>query len=576
MSIRYPRHREVVQRIMAVTTAAVALLSTILLPGASTVVAAAGSAASAPARPNILFILADDLGYSDVGAFGGEIPTPNIDALARQGRIYTNMYATPLCAITRAEFISGTDHHRVGLGTMLPPDERQKGAPGYEGYLTDRALSIAEVLRDGGYHTYMAGKWHLGMEAGQSPKARGFESSYALLPGFGDHYVASPGRYLGAEAHMYVYRQDDRIVEPPADFYSTDFYTDRLIADIDRNRGDGKPFFVYAAYTSPHWPLQAPPSFVARQQGRYDAGYDVIRKRRLARQRQLGIVPADLQPAERVPATFAYTDQHMQIDPAIDSRHWSALTAAERRIEARRMEIYAAMIGNLDWNIGRLVQHLRDIGEYDRTLIVFMSDNGAAANGWVPRAAALIDNRFENLGQRDSYVTYTPRWAEVSNAPLRLWKMTTAEGGVAVPLIVHLPGQTSALPLSRAILTVKDLAPTFAEIAGIAHPGTPYRGREVFPWTGSSALALFRGQADATHADTSVFADESNYEYYVRQGRWKAVWMPPPEGTGGLQLYDIGADRGETRDLAATQPQVVQRMQQLYADYVRRVGVVQK
>lgn len=553
------------RRIATIMAMAMALLIAVLLPRASS--------GAAPSRPNILLIVADDLGYSDLGAYGSEIPTPNIDALARQGRIYTNMYTTPLCAITRANLISGTDHHLVGLGTMLTPDEKQKGAPGYEGYLTDRALSIAELLRDSGYHTYMAGKWHLGMEADQSPKARGFESSYALLPGFGDHYVASAGIYQGIEKGMYVYRENDAIVEPPADFYSTDFYTDRLIADMDRNRRDGKPFFAFAAYTSPHWPLQAPESFIKRQQGRYDAGYEVIHERRLARQRELGIIPAGMQPAKPVATNFK---EQTTITPKIGFQHWKDLSPEERRIEARRMELYAAMIENLDWNVGRLVAHLKEIGAYENTLIIFMSDNGAAPSAWVPRAASLMDNRFENLGHRDSYVTYTPRWAEVSNAPLKLWKQTMSEGGISVPLIVHLPGQTQALPLSRAVLTVKDLAPTFAAVAGIANPGSSYRGREVFPWTGNSAWAHFRNQARTVHPDSTVYADESNYDYYVRQGRWKAVLMPDAHGTDALQLYDLEQDRGEMHDLATQRPKILERMKKLYADYVRRVGVVQK
>lgn len=296
----------------------------VLSPGASSPAAAA----SAAGRPNILLIVADDLGYSDLGAFGSEIATPNIDALARQGRIYTSMYATPLCAITRANLVSGTDHHLVGLGTMLTPDEHQKDAPGYEGYLTDRALSFVEVLRDGGYHTYMAGKWHLGHADDQSPGARGFESSYVLLPGYGDHYVASPGRYVGAEAGLYLYRENDHLVEPPPGFYSTDFYTDRLIADIDRNRDDGRPFFAFAAYTSPHWPLQAPQSFIDAQKGRYDEGYDVIRARRLVRQRELGIITRREQAAQPVPDAGQWAQWKPRTLPYVDLREWKDLSAA--------------------------------------------------------------------------------------------------------------------------------------------------------------------------------------------------------------------------------------------------------
>lgn len=522
-------------------------------------------------RPNILIIMADDLGYSDLGAFGGEISTPNIDALARQGRIYTNMYATPLCAITRAEVISGTDHHLVGLGTMGRPTDKQKGAVGYEGYLTDGALSIAEVLRDGGYHTYMAGKWHLGLQDDEAPITRGFESSYALLPGFDDHYPASVPTPAGKAAKKLDYRENETLVEPPADFYSTDFFTDRLISYIDAGHADGKPFFAYAAYTSPHWPLQAPVEFIERQRGRYDEGYDIIRQRRLKRQQELGIIPSDMQPATPLPES--HENPKYTTAPKADFKTWESLSAEERAVEARRMEIYAAMVENLDWNVGRLIQHLQDIGRYDNTLIVFMSDNGAASYGVILRDTADIDNSFANLGRRGSYVTYTPRWAEVSNTPLSLWKQTPAEGGIAVPLIVRMPGQRQAKPLSRATVTVKDLAPTFAEFAGIAAPGSRYRGRDVFPWSGTSLKALFEGTVVRAHPEDAIFADEVDFEYYLRQGEWKALWMKPPYGSDALKLYNLRTDRGETTDLAAENPDVVETMTRLYEKYVQHVGV---
>jgi len=546
----------------------------------STPLSAAGQSPRADAvrRPNILFILADDLGYSDLGAFGSEIRTPNIDGLAKQGRIYTNMYATPLCAITRAELLSGTDHHLVGLGTMLPPTGKQVGAPGYEGHLTDRALSIAEVLRDSGYHTYMAGKWHLGAQAEHSPRARGFESSFALLPGGGDHFLVDAAKLSATEKTTLLYRDNDELVQPPRNFYSTDFFTDRLIADIDRNRADGKPFFAYAAYTAPHWPLQAPDEFIQRQRGRYDAGYEVIRQRRLERLKQLGIMPAQMRPAIPVSSGLhASADTRMKVlpnDPGLKT--WRELDAPTKQKEARRMEIYAAMVENLDWNVGRLLDHLKARNEFDNTLIVFMSDNGAASNGATTRAAANMNNSFDNLGKRDSYVTFSPRWAEVSNAPLSLWKQTPAEGGIAVPLIVHMPGQKDARPLSRAVVAVKDLAPTFAQIAGVENPGARYQGRDVSPWTGTSLLALLDGQVPQVHADDTVFADESDFEYYIRQGDWKAVWLKPPHGSGALKLYDIRNDRGETVDRAAQQPVIAKKMADLYEQYVQRVGVAKQ
>ncbi|HEY0713238.1 MAG TPA: sulfatase-like hydrolase/transferase, partial [Polyangia bacterium] len=251
--------------------------------------------ALAASRPNILLILADDLGYSDLGAFGGEIKTPNLDALARAGRLLTDHHTAATCSPTRSMLFSGTDHHLAGLGTMaevIRPE--QVGKPGYEGYLNDRSVSIAELLRDAGYHTYLSGKWHLGVGEERSPKVRGFEASFSLSGGAGSHFAPVPGKSVPAD--NVEYREEGKPATLPADYFSTDFFTDKLIAYIERNRADGKPFFAYAAYTAPHWPLQAPPAYLDRYAGRYDAGYDAIRDQRLARQKQLGIIPADFQP----------------------------------------------------------------------------------------------------------------------------------------------------------------------------------------------------------------------------------------------------------------------------------------
>jgi arylsulfatase A-like enzyme len=245
--------------------------------------------AAVASRPNILLLVADDLGYSDIGAFGGEIHTPNLDALAAEGLVLTAHHAAASCSPTRAMLFSGTDHHLAGLGTMAERlDSGQLGKPGYEGYLNDSSLSIAELLRDSGYHTYMAGKWHLGLDDAHTPKSRGFESSFALLQGAASHFAPVPGKPVPAD--MGQYREDGVFTTIPDTFYSSNFYTDKLIAYVQRNVDDQKPFFAYAAFTAPHWPLQAPPDYIDRYKGKYDEGYEVIQQRRLAKQKELGII----------------------------------------------------------------------------------------------------------------------------------------------------------------------------------------------------------------------------------------------------------------------------------------------
>jgi arylsulfatase A-like enzyme len=509
-------------------------------------------------RPNILLIVADDLGYSDIAAFGGEISTPNLDKLAATGRVLTDHHSGFTCAPTRSMLISGTDHHLVGLGRMGAGAGEQAGKPGYEGVLNERALSIAELLRDGGYHTYISGKWHLGSGDTQSPLQRGYESSYVLLGGVSTHFaeLSTPP----TQPQERAYREDGAYVTPPTDFYSTDFYTDKLISYIDAHRGDGKPFYAFAAYTSPHWPMQAPAAFLDRYKGKYDAGYGAIRAARFAKQKQLGIVPQDAVANPLLPVTEELPG-------------WDELSADQKAYEARRMEIYAAMVENLDWNIGRLIQHLKDVGEYDNTFIWFQSDNGAEGSKVDREAAA---NTLENLGKAGSYIGVGARWAEVSATPFRLWKAYAAEGGHSVPAIAHLPKQAEALARFDGLTHLTDLAPTFLELAGVADPGSSYKGRSVHPITGKSLLPVLDGRATRVRTDQDVLADEQNTHRYVIRGRWKLLWLGPPYGLtpSAWQLYDLQTDRAEINDLSLQHPDIVTALTSEWQSYVQRAGVV--
>lgn len=534
------------------------LLATLLAMGSSLAMAAGVDSA----QPNILLIVADDLGYSDLGSYGGDISTPTLDQLAKDGVQFTNMYAAPTCSITRSMLMSGTDNHLAGLGTMAEALQPfQRGKPGYEGYLNQRAHSIADLLKHGGYSTLMVGKWHLGLEADQGPDQRGFEQSFTLLEGGASHF--KPSSFEPTKIEQVHYRENGKAVEVPEDFYSSDFYTDKLISYLKNSKKDGKPFFAYAAFTSPHWPLQAPGAYVDKYKGRFDQGYDSVRLARIDRMKSLGLMAKDAQPAKPLP-----------VNPKLPG--WEQLSPEQQRVEARKMEIYAAMVDNLDHNIGRLVDYLRQSGQYDNTLIVFMSDNGAAGENHARFSplGARTDNSYANLGQKGSQIDYGLRWAEVSAAPFHLFKGTTAEGGISVPAIVHLPKALRRQGVERGVARVDDLAPTFLELAGIALP-TPV---DKHPITGKSMLPMLAGKG-SPHGNDSLAGELFGNAYY-RKGNLKLLGMRPQAGFGDnaqplqWQLFDVAQDRGETTDLAAAQPETVQRLKAAWLKYAEQVGVV--
>jgi arylsulfatase len=520
------------------------------------------AASADSAQPNILLILADDLGYSDLGSYGGEISTPNLDQLARDGLQFTNLYAAPTCSITRSMLMSGTDNHLAGLGTMAEALQPfQRGKPGYEGYLNQRSYSIAELLKQGGYSTLMVGKWHLGLETDQGPDQRGFEQSFTLLEGGASHF--KPSSVDPAKIEQVHYRENGKAVELPQDFYSSDFYTDKLISYLQNSKKDGKPFFAYAAFTSPHWPLQAPKAYLDKYKGRFDQGYDSVRLARIERMKSLGLMANDAQPAKP-----------LAVNPKLPG--WAQLSPEQQRTEARKMEIYAAMVDNLDHNIGRVIDYLRASGQYDNTLIVFMSDNGAAGENHAQfyPPGAHTDNSYANLGQKGSQIDYGLRWAEVSAAPFHLFKGTTAEGGISVPAIVQMPEKLRRQGVERGIARVDDLAPTFLELAGISLPNDAAKN----PITGKSMLPMLAGQG-SPHSNDSLAGELFGNAYY-REGHLKLLGMRSQAGLGDnaqplqWQLFDVANDRGETSDLAASQPETVDRLKQAWMKYAERVGVV--
>jgi arylsulfatase len=517
-------------------------------------------------RPNFLVIVADDLGFSDIGAFGGEIDTPHLDGLAYAGLRFTDFHTASACSPTRSMLLTGTDHHIAGIGTMLEVAPQFRGAPGYEGYLNERVVTVTELLRDAGYLTLMSGKWHLGMSRETSPWARGFKRSFALLPGAANHYGAAP--LIKTPNARPIYIEDSAFAENlPENFYSSDYFTDKLI-DYLRQRTNDFPFFAYLPFSAPHWPLQAPEDLIAKYRGRYDAGPEALRQERLRRMQSLGLCPPDI---------IAH--------PVIaETKEWDDLAPEERKISARSMEVYAAMVDRMDWNIGRVVGYLRETGELDDTVIVFLSDNGA--EGAIVEAFPLIgpliaafvrtycDNSLDNIGRSNSFVWYGPRWAQAATAPSRLYKTFTTEGGIRVVAFMTYPGFRRQQQISSCFTTVMDLAPTFLELAGIQHPGTSYEGHEVAKIRGRSMATYLRGDAATVHPTDQSTGWELFGHRGIRQGDWKAVFILPPQGPGRWQLYNLANDLGETNDLAAVNPDKLSELLRLWEAYVEQTGVL--
>jgi len=527
---------------------------------------ALGVHANAAERPNFLVILADDMGYSDVGAFGGEIATPNIDQLAKNGLRFTDFHTASTCSPTRSMLMSGTDNHIAGIANMselLTPDQR--GKPGYEGYINDRVVTVAELLRDAGYRTIISGKWHLGVEPAQDPARRGFEQSFALLQAGHNHFGKPnlPPPEMGGVS----YTENGKRVELPKNFYSSDFFTDKLLEFLHSNeQAAGKdkkqPFFAYLPFSAPHWPLQAPAEIIAKYKGRYDGGWDVLRRERLERQRRLGVLPANAEMS--APSTMA---------------DWNKLSPEEKQRQSRAMEIYAAMVDRMDWNIGRVLDHLRATGQLDNTVIVFFSDNGAEG-GNASHELRMILGRglkpdpLEKMGSVDSLVSYGPNWAQAGTAPRRLYKAVTSEGGLVTPAIIRYPGfARQGGTVDAHFVTVMDLVPTFLELAGVQHPDT-YQGRAVAPLRGKSLVPFLNKGAERVHDDSEATGWELFGQRALRRGSWKVTWISQPNGSGHWELYDLGKDPGERHDLTAQHPDIARDLIDRWDAYAREMGII--
>ena len=479
----------------------------------------------AKTRPNILLIMPDDMGYTDLGAFGSEIRTPNLDALALGGVRFTNFHAGPACESSRAMLLTGTYNRIVGV----VDDSRNPGS------LNAKALTLPRLLQDAGYHTVMAGKWHIGRGEEQSAAAHGFESSFALMKGATGHFAdLGPAENPPFAA---VYRENGKLVALPKDFYSTRFYADKIIEYLKANEGDGAPFFAWYTPTVPHWPLQVPEAYLDRYAGAYDSGYENLIEGRIQRADKMGVLPDGFN-----------LKNYPRSGPL-----WSELSEQERRLQSRRMELYAAMMENFDYHVGRILDYLKESDQFKNTRIVFISDNGGdvARRDHLPWVRQNMDNSLENLGRKNSFVAIGG-WGDATTAPFKRNKMTAFEGGIRVSAFAFHPSFANKGGTSDEFLTIMDVMPTFLDLASVVHPGHAYKGREVAAMRGGSfSRLLLAGDGAPIHSGDEAIGWSS---FALIKGGWKLVRLR----SRGAQweLYHLAKDPSETTDLSRTHPKV--------------------
>jgi arylsulfatase len=504
-----------------------------------------------------MLLVFDDVGFADMEPFGGDIETPVVDSLAKSGVKVTDFHTAATCSPSRSMLLTGLDNHMTGFGnmaeTMLP---EQKDRPGYEGYLTNKVATVAELLRDNGYHTYMTGKWHLGSGGGQDPHSRGFEETFVVLQGMARHYDDGPP-FHGAKA---VYTRNGAVVPGANGKYDVENDTTQMLHFIAAHKADGKPFMGYLALRAAHDPLQAPAEWIAKFKGRYDAGYEVLRAKRVARMKEMGLIPQNAETAR----------WEKEVKP------WTELSADEKLRQSRAMEIYAAMIANADFQIGRLLRYLREIGEYENTVFIFLSDNGTNSETidfygqeWIN---AHYDNSLNNLGNANSFVMTGPGWAQASSGPFRLYKGFVTEGGVRMPLIISGPGVKRVGEAKGVFIHETDITPTILDLVGVRHPAT-YQGHPIAPMQGTSLLPFLEGKTDFVHPPTEAVGWELWQRGAIRMGDWKMLYVEPPYGSKDWALYNLATDPAEMHDVAQAEPAQMKKMLTAWEQYVKNNGV---
>ncbi|MGI9258432.1 MAG: sulfatase-like hydrolase/transferase [Gammaproteobacteria bacterium] len=521
---------------------------------AATTTPDAEAATSTDDRPNILLIVADDLGFTDLGSFGSEIPTPNLDRLALEGVRLTNLHAARACQQTRAMLMSGR-----GVSSVM--ESQPNRADGQrDNRLTTRVAALPELMQDAGYATFMSGKWDLGLTGDYRPATRGFDRSFAQLEASSSHF-AEP---FWSEPSWY---EEDGVPiayeDLPEDFYTTQTYTDKMLRFLAEHES-GQPWFAFMPYTAPHWPLMLPDDWLDRHAGRYDEGYDVLREARSSRAAELGVIPEGASMSRFRPTAM----------------RWDEVAEDQQQRYTRAQELYAGMVEYLDMSIGRVIDYLEQTGQLNNTVIMFTSDHGASpaeygvnagpapANAAPPAAlAAVRDNRLENFGRTGSFVDHGTGFGEAATAPLKFYKGFLAEGGLRAAAFIRYPDAVAEPRIDDTFLTFMDILPTFLEIAGSEHPGAgEYRGRDILPIVGESFWPYLTGAASTVHDDSDVSGWSAGSTGAIIRGDYKAINHGPPGAGMGMgakrpwSLYDIAADPGETNDLSEEMPELVSEL----------------
>jgi arylsulfatase/uncharacterized sulfatase len=519
------------------------------------------------AQPNIVLILADDLGFSDTTPYGGEIDTPNIAALAAEGLRFTNYHTAASCAPTRGMLLTGVDSHRNGVPNIVEaiPASQQQHA-NYRGRLGDNVVTIATLLKDAGYHTYMTGKWHLGHETPDMlPSRRGFERTIVMADTGADNWEKKPYLPIYEKANWFG---DGKEIDLPDDFYSSKFFIDKTIEFIESNRADGRPFFSYIPFQAVHIPVQAPQEFTDKYLGKYDEGWTSLRRRRLERAVEVGAVLEGTRLA-----TVAGTQE------------WDALDDEEKRHASKSMAVYAGMVDAMDYHIGRLLTHIIDVGEYENTVFIFTSDNGAEGSDessisgpdFMKKLSLWnmgYNTDYDTLGLRGSFVTIGRSFASAASSPLAYYKFFSHDGGMRVPLIIAGDIVARRGGSTNAFSYVTDLAPTILDIAGVERPAGEYAAKAVEPMVGSSLLELARGGAAWVHSDDEAIGYELAGNAALFKGDYKIVKDRGPIGDDRWHLYDIVGDPGESEDLREHMPERFAEMMADYETYVHENNVL--
>lgn len=540
------------------------------------------------ARPNILLIVGDDIGFGDLGISGSVTQTPNLDTLAKQGTFFTNFHVSPVCSVTRSMLLTGNDPIEIGLAafdyTIYPPSE---GKPGYEAHLTRNTTTVAEILQDAGYNTYTVGKWHLGGSGhgGEGPDKWGFDRSYGLYTGAANHWNQGAFHFdvndpeikavlQRGEIPQEPYYENGQRVTRPLGIYSDDLWTSKLLEFIEKDRESGKPFFAYVAYTTAHAPIQAPDFMIDKYYKHYlELGYEGLQRARFESQKKLGLVPHDAPYPER------------KSNPLV--RAWSELSDEEKRREARLMAAYSAMMESQDHNIGKLINYLKETGELGNTLIIYTTDNGPEGTGlrgelsspafskWVRSA---YSQKIDDIGQGNTFDFIGTDWASAANGSLQWWKWFIGEGGIRVPLLV-LPPKNAAFARSGELTDeyayVKELPMTILDYAGVDHPRTEFKGRKLTSPSGVSLRPFLAGKESRPRTEEEWVVFELFGNAYVVAGDYKAMRMRSGMyGDGKWHLYDIKKDPGETRPLETKQPERLQKMIAIFERYAKEKGIV--